>query len=309
MVRNLIFLSGLVILIGSASGISVSVDNTCNEDFEPLVSIENTDGGSVAEPDYYSQNVCVDDIEYSQIRDSCTSSERVISYLDSSTGGNLSIYDTDYSYRLCAPDIKSAVRNSCGENETKILSVESDHNTRAAAPSYSDTVYDQSLCLSISSPKNITLSISGLENNFYADGSQINTGEELTPPIDFPYISDDQPRGIVAYGEVIQISKVSTDTASMTLDSNTGSFLLPFTEGGYQEIEDERDEIIERNFLNMVSPNFGFEILNDPEVKIAYNSNRSLEGFSDRIGVNYNDLRIKNLGLRGNELKIDMSIQ
>lgn len=309
MLRKIFLLTIILISAGSASGINVSITESCSGDFEPMASLEKTDGGYLAEPGYYSENVCISDIEYTEIRERCAPNENMVISLESRSDTNISIYDNNYDYRLCAPDIRSAVRNSCLEDETKVLSVESDNNSYAAAPGYTDSTFDQSLCLSTSSAENVSISLSGLEGAFYSNGSEIEVGTSINSPINYPYIVDDQPKGLVGYGEVIKISKTSSDTAKMTQRADSGSFLIPFTKGGYQEIVDEREAILEKTFLNTVSPNFGYGIVDEPELNVAYSPNRSLEGFNESIGVNYNNLRIRNSGLQGDELKIDISIE
>jgi len=309
MLKKILVLAILLISAGSVSGIDVSINKSCDGDFEPMASLENTNGGYLAEPDHYSKNVCVSDVEYTEIRGICNLNENIVLSLESKVDTNVSIYDNNYDYRLCAPRIRSAVRNSCLEDETKVLSLESDTNSYAAAPSYTDSTFDQGLCLSTSLAENVSISLSGLEGTFYSNGSKIEIGTSIKPPINYPYIVDNQPKGLVGHGEVTQISKTSSDTAKMTQKTDSGSFLVPFTKGGYQEIEDEREAVLDRTFLNTVSPNFGFRIVDKPELKVAYSSNRSLEGFSESIGVNYNNLRIRNLGLQGDELKIDISIE
>lgn len=309
MLRKIFLLGIILISSGSASGIDVSVVESCDEDFEPVASLENSNGGHLAEPSYYSKNVCVTDVEYTEIRERCSPRENMVLSLSSRFDANISIYDNNYDYRICAPNIRSSVRNSCLEDETKVLSVESDSNSYTAAPSHTDSTFDQSLCLSTSSAKNVSISLSGLEDTFYSNGSQIEIGDSVTPPIDYPYIIDDQPKGLVGHGEVTKISRISSETVKMTQRADSGGFLIPFTKGGYQEILDEQEEILDRTFLNTVSPNFGLGLVKEPELKVAYSSNRSLKGFRRNIGVNYNDLRIKNLGLQGDELKIGLSIE
>lgn len=309
MLRKILLLSSLILIsVGSASGIDVSIAENCDGDFEPMASLENTNGGYLAEPGYYTENICVNDIEYTEVRDVCTPNENILLALESRSNTNISIYDNNYDYRLCAPDIRSAVRNSCLEDETKVLSVESDDNSYVAAPDYTDSTFDQSLCFSASIAENVSISLSGLEGNFYSNNSEIETGASITPPINYPYIVDSQPKGLVGYGEAIKLSKVSSNTAKMTQSVDSGSFLLPFTKGGYQEIQDEEEAILDRTFLNTVSPNFGYGLVDEPEIKVAYSSPRSLDGFNEGIGINYNNLRIKNLGLQGGKLKIDISV-
>lgn len=309
MLRKTLLLATILISTGSVSGIDADITESCDGDFEPIASLENTEGGFVAEPDYYNENICVNNIEYSEIREICTSRENIVMSLESRSDTKISIYDNNYDYRICVPNIKSAVRDSCLEDETKVLSVESDNDSYAAAPGYTDSTFDQSFCLSTSSAENVSISLSGLEGTFYSNGSKIETGASITSPINYPYIVDDQPKGLVGYGDVIRISKTSFNTAKMTQKTDSGSFLVPFTKGGNQEILDEQEEILDRIFLNTVSPSFGFISVDEPELKVAYSPNRSLEGFSDSVRVNYNDLRIRNLGLQGNELKIDISIE
>lgn len=307
LLKRTLLLVLIIVWTGTVSGIDVSVEESCSETYEPMASIENTDGGKIAEKDHYTNQVCVNDVDYMELSDECIENEQMVFTMDSRTDANFSIYDNGYGLKVCSPEVRSTVRNSCLSEESKVLSVESDNNSLVAAPSYTDSTYDQSLCLSINSAENITLSLTGLTGSFYSEGIEINTGDSRNPSTDYPYIVDEQPKGVVGYGDVLRLSRPSSEKASIVQRADSGGFLLPFTAGGHQEIEDEQDRISNGNFLDLVSPNFGYTSGEAPMIKVRYKSPHKIDGFSGRFGIGYSDLRIRNRGIIDQDLTIDMA--
>lgn len=305
--KTLLLFSALV-FAGSINAISVSVGSSCGSD-EPVVSLNKTTGGHIAEPGFYPNQVCLEKIKYTQIRDNCNSEEQLLFTMESKNNSHLSIYDNEYSYELCAPRLTTQVRDSCLGNETKLLSVASDNNSHAAAPGYTDTAFDRSLCIAKKVPENVTVSLSGLSSPVYADGSEISSGSSITPPINYPYIVDNQPKGMIGYGQVLRISRTSSDTVSITQGRDSGGFLLPLTDGGRAEIEDEEEQIVNREFLNSISASFSFARAVEPTVKVFYTAPHSVNGFDSPLGTGTNNLRLKNLGLQGQNLTVGIEPQ
>lgn len=303
--KTLIFLV-LTAMISQTGALDVSTGSSCG-DRKPMVSLNNTSGGHIGEPGYYSDNkVCVSEVKNFAIRSSCNSDENAIFSMEQKNNSHLSIHDNEYLYQMCAHSIISAVRTSCNTNETKVLSLTSDNNTHAAAASYTTDPFNQSLCLKKDSPQNVTVKLSGLSGSIYADDASISSGASLSPPVGFPYIVSDQPTGIVSYGNFLKLSRVSTGKVSITQKADSGSFLIPFTQNGYQEVEDEENQVVDREFLGSVSSSFGFGTADDPTVKVRFESPYSLKGFSDTLVSGTYELKIKNKGLDGENLTISI---
>lgn len=301
--------SGLILIIfmaGTVQSISVSVADSCGSEEVSAISLNKTDGGHIGEPGVYPNKVCIDGIEYTEIRENCQSDEQLLFSMEAKNNSHLTVYNNEYNYKLCTPRYRSSVRDSCLSNQTKMLSVTSDNNTHAAAPTYSDSAFDKSLCLQMTSPDNMTITLSGLSDPVYSDGAVLNPGDSITPPIDYPYIVDDQPKGLVGYGQILQLSRPSSSEGSITQMVDTGGVLIPFTKGGEDEIRDEEELITEKQFLNTISPNFGFANKDEPTVKVQYKPSYNLNGFNGQIGSGNNKLRFENEGLQEQELLINI---
>lgn len=283
-------------IISFVNGIDVSVQSTCDVEYEPMLSLSDATGGHIGDEDYYNTKVCVSDVEYFEIKNQCGGDERSVLSVNSKENAHISMFDNEYNYELCTRRLETDVRSTCNANETKILSVTKDNNTHAASPFHTDNAYTESICLKREPPENVTVSISGLSGNVYADGSSINAGESISPPAAYPYIVSDQPVGIVSYGGFQRLSRVSSDTVSVTQEAGSGSYLLPFSREGYEEIEDEQTQINDRTFLNSVSPNFGFSSVEIPTVKVAYSPDQPIRGFDETLRTGRIELAITKLG-------------
>jgi hypothetical protein len=305
-------ISGLLLIlvfVSSAAALEVSVGSSCTTEEEPMISLNDTSGGPIAEPGYYDNKVCVSQAEYFEVQENCGKDGKTVFSMKERNNSNLSIYKNEYLYKVCTQRMVSKVRNSCKSNETKALSVTSENNTQAAAPSYADSTYSKSLCIRNEIPENFTLELSGVSGPIYADGESINSGESITPPINYPYIVSDQPLGIVDYGSILRLSRPDSNTISAVQETNSGSFIIPFTTGGQKEIEGAEENIANRRFLDLVSPNFGFKKLDTPIVKVRYNFPYKANGFENELSAGRNEFSIRNKGLQQDDLRIDINHQ
>jgi len=300
-------IAGVVFLLFMAfSGLALdfSVRNSCTNS-EPMVSLNNTSGGTIGGPNYSENLVCADQVSYFEIRESCRSNENFILSMYDLNNSRISMYEEEYTYQLCAQNLGSAVRDSCRSNEVKALSVTSENNTNVASPIYTDTTYDMSLCITQRKPQNVTLELSGISGNTYTEDGEIPVSDSISSPINYGYIIEEQPKGIVGYGSVIRIARPENSILSLTQTADSGTFLLPFTKGGITEVQDKKNSIIENTFLNRISPSFGFEQNQDPKIKVRYVSPHQLQGFNEKIRWR-SELSIKNTGLKADKLQISM---
>ena len=284
--------------------IDVSVDNSCSIEYEPMLSLHDTSGGHVGDENNYDTKVCVSDVEYFDVKNQCDDDERSLLSLNSETNSHISTYDNEYDFDLCSRRLETEIKSTCNEDQTKILSVTEENNTHAASPFFEDSTYSESICLKREPPENVTVTLSGLSGSVYADGSPINTGESITPPAAYPYVVSEQPVGLVSYGNFQRLSRNSADTISMTQNTDSGSYLLPFTEGGYREIEDEQSAVLDKTFLDTVSPNFGFTSVEIPTVRVIYNSDQGVEGFDQTLRTGRIELAISKLGSNSDNLTV-----
>jgi len=296
----------LLFMTSYVYGIDVSVGNSCGIEYEPMLSLQDTAGGHVGDENNYNTNVCISDVEYFDIKNQCGGDEKSLLSLNSVNNSHISMYDNEYNLNLCSRRLETEIKSNCNSDETKILSVTEENNTHAASPTFVDSTYSRSICLKREPPKNVTVTLSGLSGSVYADGSSLNTGETINPPVAYPYVVSEQPVGIVSYGGFQSLSRTSADTVSITQTPESGSYLLPFTKGGYQEIEDEQEAVLDRTFLNTVSPNFGFSSVETPTARVIYSSDQGVKGFDQTLRTGRIELAISKLGSNSENLTVQI---
>lgn len=296
-----VLLFSLILAVPLVSGLSVSIKSSCNSDEENMVSLNSTStGGHLGEPELYDDQVCVEGATELELKQTCGSTQSVLFSLYSRNNSHFSIFP-DYRYNVCSEDLTASVKNSCPGNSTAAFSVFSRDSSHAAALG----VYGKTLCLSRQAPKNITVQLTGLSGSFYADNQPISTGETLTL-VEYPYIVAEEngmTRGVVSYGDFVKLSRPSTGTASLTQQSS--SFLLPYFKGGHEELEDEQEQVMERRFLNLLSPSFTYPIPDNPYVRVILEPDQKVEGFRDTLRGSI-EIQAKNKGLEDGQLVITM---
>lgn len=267
---------------------------SCEEDYqlEPLISVYDPDGGHAAQPDYYDYHICVES-EYTETRDSCETDQNFLFSLYEENDTHINTFEDEDLLQMCAEDLETeVVSDTKCENGTKAASITSEtDDTHVAYPSVENDPYSHSICFTTREPENVTVSMEGFSTDFYADGEEITTGETRTRDnVDYPYISTDQPLGIVSYGSFLKLEK-GNDRISVTQED--GSFLLPNTRGGHISIEDEQTDVAERQFLGNVEPSFGFVSPSEPTVRVKYSPEQEVRGFNDTLPRNF-ELAVRN---------------
>lgn len=295
--RKILGILALVLLIGNASGLNSTIRDSCEGDEAPLISLNDTEGGHVAEPDFYGNQVCVNGLREPEIKTDCGDKVRMFSIF-SREDSHLSEFDI-YSYGVCAQNTRGYVNSTCSGSE-EIVSVRFDNNTHAASPGH----YPQGLCLKKINPTNLTIQVSGLSGSFYADENTINEGETLSF-LEYPYIVAENngfTRGILSYGDFVKLSRTSN---SISLTQTTSTFLLPFYNADYRELEDEQQEVLDRSLLDSFSPSFSYLIPETPRIKVALRPEHKIRGFEDsESGIV--EVSAQNLGLIGTDLVVEI---
>lgn len=122
------------------------------------------------------------------------------------------------------------------------------------------------------------------DKDIYVDGSPASEKTYTESEINFPYITSNQPAGIVSFGELKNISYSETaNKKTLKVTQTDGSFLLPNTRGGYTEIEDDEEDVKSRSFLDRVKPSFAYTPVEAPNVRVILQPDVEVEGFKDRI--------------------------
>lgn len=294
---KLALIIALIFAISQASAVEVDIKSSCADNEEPLVSLSDTSGGHIGEPGAYSNQVCVRGATEFNIRQTCQETETQVFSLFARENAHISAYP-DYKYSVCSKGVRADLRTSCLDNQTEALSIYSDDNSHVADVS----VLQDSLCLYRPAPTNITVELSGLSGDFYADDQPLSTGDSLTL-VEYPYAvseNNGMTTGLVSYGEFVRLSRPETDTVSMTQQSS--AFLLPYFAGNHQELEDEQEQVNEKRLLNLLSPSFSYTIPENPRVKVALQPDQQNIGFRNTLR-NDIGITIRNEGLdNGNVL-------
>ncbi len=300
----------ILVMAYSAQAISADIKDvgeSCDPEQEAsLVSINDTDGGHVAEPGYYGHEVCVEgEIEYN-VRESCTGGETHVFSLFDRTNSHLSMYST-YNYDVCSRQTRAWVDSTCSENGTAVLSVESDNNTHVAEPNHED--FSQQICMSFIEPENVTVELSGLSgDDFYVDDHEetVEPREESWRLLEYPYVvaeENNHVTGLVSQGDFVKLSHPDETVMSMTVSE--GSILVPHTEGGVENIERRQDMVLDNVFLRQLSPSFAFFIPDQPTVRVVLQPDQEVEGFSSVLRRDIT-IGVSNEGLRDGELVINI---
>lgn len=285
--RKLSLLVALLLFTGLvAAGPEFEIrENSCNDDEENLFSMYDRKGGNVGEPGYYKWQVCGQGIIESTISEGCGDEQHMIS-MKTKKDSHASIY-SEYRYDVCTESLSFQLNETCAN---PVASMHSKTDSHVAEPGY----YKYQICPQIGEAENITVTVKTDASEVYVDS---NTAQEkVYSPLElaFPYISTDQPLGIVSYGDLVNIeysTQNSNDILSVTQSS--GSFLVPFTSGGYPEIEDQQEEVVQRRFLNLNLPSFSFYMPEERSIQVRKQFDRPVEGFGNDL-EGYIDLAVRN---------------
>ncbi|PSG98503.1 MAG: hypothetical protein BRC29_00055 [Nanohaloarchaea archaeon SW_7_43_1] len=118
--------------------------------------------------------------------------------------------------------------------------------------------------------------------DIYVDGDLAQEKTYSSNEIDFPYITNDEPVGIIGLGELKNINYSNNGKEVLEVTQKEGNFIIPNTQGGYTAIEDDKDDIRSQRFLERVNPSFGFPPVETPNVRVIYRSDVKIEGFEGR---------------------------
>lgn len=289
----LILLSGMVY---GQSGIDSKITDSCPSDYERVISLSapNKTYSNPGPPELYQYGLCVKGIQDSKVSQSCKTNEGF--YLSSKDRDAHFSDSPTYNIPVCTGQMQTAVRNSCFANETRLLSVSSDQNAHVGWPD----VFENKLCGFYASPENVTLELEfnlSSSDEVYFDDSKVDEGEFRLA--EFPYMvaeSDEEVAGIVADG-FVSAERESREKNLLKLkrESDSSTFLVPFTYGDHQTIEREEDKILGDQFLDQLSASFGFFIPEQPTVRTLLQTDVGINS-SVELGQGFHTLRIEKIG-------------
>ncbi|MFB6208721.1 MAG: hypothetical protein ABEJ56_01130 [Candidatus Nanohaloarchaea archaeon] len=270
-----------VLMVFTASGASAAEfsirEDSCGGGEENLFSMHNKSGGNVAEPGYFKWQVCADGIESSSFSKSCSGSLNSILSLHQKNDSHASIYES-YRWQVCA-SIDASLNNSCASQD-KIVTLAKKDDSHVAEPGE----LQYTLCAEAETVDTVTLEMETDADSVYVDGESASETSYYSSELEYPYITSDQPAGIVSYGDVKSINySTSGSTDIMRVKQSSGSFLVPNTQGGYEELEDEKDLVENRQLVKNIEPSFAFTMPDQATIRVIYGPDTNLIGFDRRL--------------------------
>ena len=266
----------------------VEQPTSCGENFAPLLSMNDPSStsnnpGFPPDPSLdpgYSHRVCVSGVRapYSVENGQCDGGKLPEFYMyKNSTDSrshlsNQSIYDES----ICGGTLVTKFRQNtglngvCREDEKRMFTASDLSNAHVAGPN--QDFFEYVACGSIEEPESVQMSYSfdipGQEKTFL-DGSPLISGQRSRP--DYPAVVSSgtaHVTGIVAE-DAVRAGKSSNTTVSVTRRAGRSDFLIPFTQGNQQEIQEEKQRITNSNFLSITDASFGYEDGGDPLVTVT----------------------------------------
>ncbi|PSG99960.1 MAG: hypothetical protein BRC28_01945 [Nanohaloarchaea archaeon SW_4_43_9] len=266
-----------ILLVSSVSGqIEPEIRDECNNQEEPVISISDPQKlySHPAEPGYYDNNLCVEgisDVVIQEERCEGTSGFHLSSREDNAH------FSTFGGYRLnvCTGEMNTRITSKgdmCLANETELFSVSGPDNAHVGGPG----LFDRLVCGSYAEPENITLEIEfnlTSDDDVYFDGEEVE-GEQSFDSADYPAMvaeGDELTSGIVS-------DKMSSASRSiegenvyvMKANSTSSDFIIPFTKGDRNNIQNREELIKENEFLEQIRPSFAYVLPENPEVRVIY---------------------------------------
>ncbi|MFT4892332.1 MAG: hypothetical protein ACI8Z7_000099 [Candidatus Nanohaloarchaea archaeon] len=260
--------------ISSAQTADFNIRDTCQDREEPLFSLYDREGGNIGEPGHFKWQVCGSGVEEVEIQESCESDMNSILSMYQRNDSHASTYQ-NYRLQVCA-SFTASINNSC-QPENRIVSLAKQDNSHVAEPGE----FSYQLCGSPQKVETVTLEMTlDSEGQIYSDGQPVSEGY-YTEDAEFPYIVTDQPAGIVSYGSWNSINYTSQGSKDvLRVEQSEGGFLIPNTKEDYTAIESREDLVENQNFLQQVSPSFGFPQPEDPTVRVILDPEVKVDGFN-----------------------------
>lgn len=117
-------------------------------------------------------------------------------------------------------------------------------------------------------PDNITVELEFDPSNAYIDGQPYGDTTIINAP-SFGYVSTSQPLGIVSYNED-PLRAGFIDSEGYYITQKSGEFLLPFTSGGPESIEDRQNIVENGDLVSRLNPSFSFGLGAERVIRVSY---------------------------------------
>ncbi|MFB6213617.1 MAG: hypothetical protein ABEJ07_03595 [Candidatus Nanohaloarchaea archaeon] len=264
----LLLLLGIFAGSAGASSLNSTIQPSCPQDYEPVISMPGkaVEYGNPGPPGMYSQNLCVKGIIEAKVASSCTKNAGF--YLsENNSAAHLSQFSS-YKVPVCTGRMVTSVRDSCPSNKTTLMSVSSQTNAHVAEPGF----YDQQICGFFAAPENITMEMEfnlTSSDTVYIDDTRV--GQEEIRLAEYPYIVSEgggSVAGIVAPNMIRAERKLQGENR-LVMEREDGSFYLPFTRGGHENIEDDQADVLGNSFEARLEASFAFFTPEEATVRTA----------------------------------------
>ncbi|MCJ7479412.1 MAG: hypothetical protein MUP63_04515 [Candidatus Nanohaloarchaeota archaeon QJJ-7] len=294
---------GTNITIGDASSFIIRDD--CQSDERELFSMSGRTNAHAGDPGYWPYSVCASGFERRYYTRVCsTGNTPILSFFGSEqTDIHIATDENLFNYKLCTSTLTVGIRDSCPPTTKAIVSVYEKREAHAAEPDY----YPVQLCgaffesvtamMEFSMGPNTSVQLNDTENpseDIYNDSSNQEpwfiTAENGT-----------LIAGIVS-GEKTRTTEIGYQNESgnlrfnMTQDRGTMSYLLPFTTGTAEDVQDRINLIEAVNFIDQIKPSFGFPLAEEMTVRIIMQL-QGIDLVSDfRLSAGSYTLNLENFG-------------
>lgn len=261
----LLFVLGAAINPAAASTLDASIQESCAADYEPVISLSS--GGEAyshpAPPGFYRNEVCVRGMTEARIASSCT--KNVGFYISSNASDNAHFSEfSTYRFPVCTSNVVTQIRDSCKDDQTPLFSVSGNTNAHVASPGFFDT----QVCGFYAAPQNITLSMEfnlTSSDTVYADDQEV-LEERSYRLAEYPYIVSEgggAVSGIVS-SSMVRLERGLGSRNRLVMENREGSFIVPFTEGGHDTIEDDQEKVLDETFMDQLEPSFSYFVPEQP---------------------------------------------
>lgn len=307
MIMSLRFLALATCLILSVSMVSAQSydfsvrENSCGDREVSLLSMYDTEGGNVAEPGYYKWQVCASGVAETDFARDCSADTSPIAYL--AKKNNSHIFTTDQrDWKVCA-GFSASINNSC-QQDNIILSTAKENDSHAGDPG----ALQNKLCASDREVETVSLEMSIPEgNSIVSDGQTVSSGYSADT-LDYPALTTADPAGIVSYGDFQSVSYENVGSRDkLRMTQSDGSFIVPNTEGGFSDLEDDQEDVDSREFLGRISPSFTEPEPEQQDVRVIYSPDIELQGFEGDAASS--DLYVRNTVNDQSETAIDIGLR
>jgi hypothetical protein len=246
-----------------AAELNSTIAQSCPSGWEPLVSMDdpNATYNNIGTSEMYDYKVCVNGISNSQVSMTCQGNTGFYVSSDSTDAHFSSV--EGYNMHVCTGNMITSVKDSCNVNQTALFSVSNRINGFGRHIGGLIDGYDQVVCGEYAVPSTMTVELDfnlSSNDNAYFDDQKVESFQ-YSSLAEFPYLvlqNEGEVAGIVSPAFISARRELQdTNRISLKRDVEDSGVFLPFTRGSHEQIEDDQEAVLNREFLTQSRPNFG----------------------------------------------------